>query len=151
MSATGLVTDRHDGLVVQRQSALFYCPLDLHHPLHFRVAAFEFGIVVAKNMDPISALVLCRVARRVGGAEHVNDAGARAANWHETDAHTEIEALTLRHEPKLLDGGAQSICHDHCFFQVAILHQDAELVAAKPGDCVALTHLLYEHAPELPQ
>jgi len=84
----------------------------------------------------VPALFLGGITGRIGQAQHIFD-GIFFADRHDPDADANRETTCPPVETESLDCLAHFVGEIPGLFDVAMLHQNREFIAAQPGQCVA--------------
>ena len=106
-------------------------------PFHLAFAQCNLVAVGAVELNAVAALVLRHVARGVGGGQHARQRFRAAGHIDHTDADADLERSLPPDEVEIADGLAQPVGDDHRRGEIAVLEQNAELVATEAREGVA--------------
>src|SRR6185312_13097711 len=129
-----------DALPVEAEAMLGEGLVDAVDPLHLAVALGESAVVRLVLVHPVAAALLGDVAGGVGGGEHLGHVAALGSDGDEADGDADLEDPLLPAEAVLPHGAAQPLAELAGVLQAGVFEQDPELVAAQPGQGIALAH-----------
>ncbi len=134
-----------DGLRVQPEILALEGLVQARHPHHLAVALGQPQVRFLVQVDPVAAALLGQVAGLVGRDQELGHRLAVVVDLDHADAHAQLEGVVVPHEAEILDRLAQVVGDQHGLVGRAVRQQHAELVAAEPGQDVAVAHLGLQH------
>ena len=135
----------------EQEAILAQRTLDARDPLHLAVALRDDGVVFLVDVHAIATLVLGRVARSIGGLQHLGDPPEVAAQRHHADARADGERARTPDELILLHCLEQCVRDAHRIRHGAVVQQQPELVAAESCERVVAAHATLQELGELSQ
>ncbi len=105
------------------------------------MAAVEFGIIGAVEMDTVAAEILGGIAGHVGTAHYLLNAATGLVDDSCADADTDSKVVFFPRETKVLNRFADSLSNLQGAIQRTVLQQYAKLIAAEARQSIAVTHL----------
>ena len=121
------------------------------HPGHLAHALLQFDIAHLLQLDAVAAILLGHVASDVDAAQRLLNRHRGVGEPDNANADADVEGAAVPHEMQLLHRLAQGFRRGRGKLRRAVLHQDAELVAAQPGQHVARPQLLAQRRRNLAQ
>ena len=135
----------------QREEIFFQCVVDAGQPMCFLATAGQVQIVTGADVYTIAPAFLGEIAGVIGGGKNIGNALGRARNGHQSDTDANVETRAVPYEAKSTNGFSQVFGQAFRLYEIAMLDDDTELVTSKPGERIALTHLIAQHRTHLLQ
>jgi hypothetical protein len=111
----------------------------------------ELGVLRPVDMHPVAPPVLGHVTGHVGLTEQRRRALGQLGHRDQADTDTNAEAACLPREAELADAAEDGFHNALRIFDLAVLEQQAELVAAEPAERVPVANVMTQQVGELSQ
>ena len=135
----------------QCKASVFDGVIQAMDPVELLAARRQRRVARLDDLDPVPALVLRRVAGRVGCLEDLGIIEVFRRRIDHADTHADTKDLALPVKPKRLHG-LQNLARDTGrLLQIHVGQENREFVAADTGDEIALAQHATQAVGELPQ
>ncbi len=131
--------ERNDILCKEAEAVFFQSLMDALHPVHLACMPHEVLIFLAVDVDTVAALLLGHETRHVGGPHQLIRLDVLSFDMDQPDAGRNPERTPIPNKSELLYDGPQRFGQVDGAGHGASGQEDAELIAAQPGQEIAVS------------